>query len=129
MRITLKTWLMGGALVLALAGAALSQGMKPEMWNGTHWKEFSQAVKVAYIKGIGNMADFEVAVGGKDRAGFLAPAFVNDLKGKTIEDIVKEVDKYYKEHPDKSNTPVVEVVFRQCTSLGKAGTQAAPKKK
>jgi len=120
---------MGLTLVLALAGVALSQGMKPEMWNGTHWKEFSQNVKVAYIKGIGNMADFEVAAGGKDRAGFIAPAFVNDLKGKTIEDIVKEVDKYYKEHPDKANTPVVEVVLRQCTSLGKKGAQAAPQKK
>jgi hypothetical protein len=129
MRITLKTWLMGSALVLALAGVALSQGMKPEMWNGTHWKEFSQEVKVAYIKGIGNMADFEVAVGGKNRAGCIAPAFVNDLKGKTISGIVQEVDRYYKEHPDKINTPVVEVVLRQCTSLYKAGTKTAPKKK
>jgi hypothetical protein len=129
MRTTIKTWLMASALMLTLAGVALAQGMKPEMWNGTHWKEFSQDVKVAYIKGIGNMADFEVAVGGKERAGCVAPAFVQDLKGKTIEDIVKEVDKYYKEHPDKSNTPVVEVVLRQCTSLCKPGAQAAPKKK
>jgi hypothetical protein len=129
MRTTIKTWLMASALMLTLAGVALAQGMKPEMWNGTHWKEFSQDVKVAYIKGIGNMADFEVAVGGKERAGCVAPAFVQDLKGKTIEDIVKEVDKYYKEHPDKSNTPVVEVVLRQCTSMCKPGAQAAPKKK
>jgi hypothetical protein len=129
MRTTIKTWLMASALMLALAGVALAQGMKPEMWNGAHWKEFSQDVKVAYIKGIGNMADFEVAVGGKERAGCVAPAFVQDLKGKTIEDIVKEVDKYYKEHPDKSNTPVVEVVLRQCTSMCKPGAQAAPKKK
>ncbi len=129
MKITVKAVLMTSALMLALAGVALSQGMKPEMWNGTHWKEFSSDVKVAYIKGIGNMADFEVAVGGKERAGCIAPAFVNDLKGKTIEDIVKEVDKYYKEHPDKATTPVVEVVLRECTSMCKPGAQAAPKKK
>jgi hypothetical protein len=129
MKILLKTWAIGCVLVLALAGVALSQGMKPEMWNGTHWQQFSQDIKVAYIKGIGNMADFEVAVGGKDRAGRIAPTFVRDLKGKTIEDIVKEVDKYYKEHPDKFNTPVVEVVLRQCTSLYKKGAEATPKKK
>jgi hypothetical protein len=129
MKITLKAWLMGTVLVLALAGVALSQGMKPEMWNGTHWKAFSEEVKVAYIKGIGNMADFEVAVGGKDRAGCIAPTLVNDLKGKTIDSIVKAVDKFYQEHPDKSNTPVVEVVLRQCTSLYKTGTKATPKKK
>jgi hypothetical protein len=128
MRIPLKAWVITGILVLVGTGIALSQGMKPEMWNGTHWNEFSQDVKVAYIKGIGNMADFEVAVD-KGRAGCIASAFVKDLKGKTIEGIVNEVDKYYKEHPDKANTPVVEVVLRQCTSLCKPGAQGAPKKK
>ena len=129
MKRTITAWLMGSALVLALASFALAQGMKPEMWNGTHWKEFSQEVKVSYIKGIGNMADFEVAVMGKEQAGCLALGFVKELKGKSINGIVKEVDKYYKENPDKVNTPVVEVVLRQCTSLCKPGSQAAPKKK
>ena len=119
MRVTQKTCLMGLALVLIMAGAALSQGMKPEMWNGTHWKEFSKEVKIAYIKGVGNMADLEVAVSGKARAGCLSAGLVSELKGKSIEGIVNEVDKFYKDNPDKLDTPVVEVVLRQCTSLCK----------
>jgi hypothetical protein len=119
MKIAMKTCLVGLALVLAVTGIALAQEMKPELWNGTHWKEMSPEVKVAYIKGIGNMADFEVAVSGKERAGCIAVGFVDELKGKTVDGIVKEVDKYYKENPGKLNTPVLEVVLRQCTALCK----------
>jgi hypothetical protein len=115
------------ALILIMSGAALSQSMKPEMWNGTHWKEFSKEVKVAYLKGMGNLADLEVAVD-KDRAGCLSTGLVKDLQGKSIDSIVQEVDKYYKDNPDKINTPVVEVVVRSCTALCKPVAKATPKK-
>ena len=129
MRVTLQTCLLGFALILVLAGAARSQGGQAEMWNGTHWKEFSREVKVAYIKGVGNMADLEVAVSGKARGGCLSIGLVRDLKDQSIEDIVHAVDKFYKENPSMVSIPVVEVVIRQCTSLCKPKTQAAPVKK
>ena len=135
MKSMVKTWLVGVSLVLALAGFALAQGQKakpqsqPHMWDGTHWKAFPKAVKVAYIKGIGNMADFEVAVSGKDKAGCISAGFFDELKGKTIAGIVKEVDKYYKDKPGYMSTPVVEVVLRQCTALCKPAAQAPKKKK
>lgn len=129
MKKSVITWLVGLALVLALAGVALAQGKKPEMWNGTHWKEFPKELKVAYIKGIGNMADFEVAVSGKEKAGCISVGFVDELKGKNITSIVTEVDKYYKENPGKLKTPVIEVVLRKCTAMCKPEAQAAQKKK
>lgn len=129
MRITTKTWLVGLALVLALAGVALAQGMKAELWNGTHWQEFTKEIKVAYIKGLGNMADFEVAASGRDRAGCISVGFVDELKSKTVDSIVADVDKYYKEKPDNLKTPVVEVVLRQCTALCKPQAPAAAPKK
>jgi hypothetical protein len=129
MKYTVKTWLIGLAFILALAGMALAQGGKPELWNGTHWKQFSKEIKVAYIKGIGNMADFEVAVSGKDKAGCISAGFVDELKGKSINQIIKEVDAYYKANPNKLKTPVVEVVLRQSTALCKTKAAAAPKKK
>jgi hypothetical protein len=129
MKKSVITWLVGLALVLALAGVALAQGKKPEMWNGTHWKEFPKEIKVAYIKGIGNMADFEVAVSGKEKAGCISAGFVDELKGKTITSIVTEVDKYYKENPGKLKTSVIEIVLRKCTAMCKPEAQAAQKKK
>ena len=129
MKYTVKTCLIGLAFILALAGMALAQGGKPEMWNGTHWKQFSKEIKVAYIKGIGNMADFEVAVSGKERAGCISVAFVDELKNKSIDGIIKEVDTYYKENPKKLDTSVVEVGLRRCTAMCKPQAPAASKKK
>jgi|UniRef100_A0A7C5AN39 hypothetical protein len=103
--------------------------VKPQLWDGTHWKEFSKEIKVAYIKGIGNMADFEVAISGRDKAGCISVGFVDELKGKTIETIINEVDKFYKDNPSKLNTPVIEVVLRQCTALCKPGGGLAVEKK
>lgn len=105
-----------GLLGMWTAGAPAQTG-KPELWNGNHWKEFPKEIKVAYIKGIGNMADFEVAQSGRERSGCISVAFVDELKNKTIENIINEVDKYYKDHPDKMTMPVIEVVLRQCTAL------------
>jgi hypothetical protein len=129
MKIVWKIWLLGLVLVLALAGTALSQDLKPSMITGTQWQGASQEMKSAYLKGVGNLADFEVAVMGKQRAGCLSLGLVNELKGKSIESLIKEVDKFYAENPDKMNTPVVEALLRQCTTLCKPAAQAAPKEK
>lgn len=75
------------------------------------------------------MADFEVAASGRDRAGCISLGFVDELKGKSVDAILQEVDKYYKENPGKMNTPVVEVVLRQCTALCKPQAPAAAPKK
>ena len=127
MKYKVKTCLIGLAFILALAGMVWAQGGKPELWNGTHWKEFSKEIKVAYIKGIGNMADFEVAVSGQDKAGCISAGFVKELKSKTIDGIINEVDTYYKAKAENLKTPVVEVVLRQCTALCKPKAAAAPK--
>jgi len=128
MKYTIKAWLAALAIILALVGMALAQTGKPELWNGTHWKQFSQEMKVAYIKGIGNMADFEVAASGKKQAGCISAAFVDELKNKSINGIIKEVDAYYQENPKKLDTSVIEVVLRRCTAVCKPEA-ATPKKK
>ncbi len=129
MKIVWKTWLLGLVLVLALTGVALAQDLKPSMITGTQWKEASQEMKTAFLKGIGNLADFEVAVMGKQRAGCLSLGLVNELKGKSIDSLIKEVDKFYAANPDKLNTPVVEALLSQCTTLCKPAAPPAPKKK
>jgi hypothetical protein len=73
---------------------------------------------VGFIKGIGNLADFEVAASkGKGQAPCISRAFVDELQTKKIEEIVQEVDKYYQENPAKKETTVIEVVLRRCTSV------------
>lgn len=103
-------------LVLLAAFPAAGQG-GPELWNGSHWRDMSPDLKVAYIKGIGNMADFEVAAGGAGRGPCISWALVDELKQMTINQIIQEVDKFYRENPDKRTMPVIEVVLRRCTKV------------
>ena len=45
-------------MLLALATSALA-AEKGYLWDGSQWKDMTADLKVAYVKGIGNMADFE----------------------------------------------------------------------
>jgi hypothetical protein len=103
-------------LLCAAATAALAadQGF---LWNGTHWKDMSPELKVAYVKGIGNMADFETAAAGKAPPPCISKGFVDELKTKTIGQVVEEVDKYYKDNAAKMDMPVIAVILERCTKL------------
>jgi hypothetical protein len=104
------------AMVFALATGALA-AEKGFLWDGNHWKDMTTDLKVAYVKGIGNMADFETAAAGSAPAPCISKAFVDELKTKTITEVIAEVDKYYKENPAKMDMPVVAVIMQRCTKL------------
>jgi len=101
-------------MVLATAALAVEKGF---LWDGTQWKDMTKDIKVAYVKGIGNMADFENAAGGSGMAACISKGFVDELKTKTITQVIAEVDKYYQENPGKLNMPVIAVIMQRCTKL------------
>jgi hypothetical protein len=103
-------------MLFALATAALAAD-KGYLWDGTQWKDMTTDIKVAYVKGIGNMADFETAAAGSAPAPCISKGFVDELKTKTIAQVIAEVDKYYKENPGKMDMPVIAVIMQRCTKL------------
>ena len=112
-------------ILSALATTALAVD-KGFLWDGTQWKDMSTELKVAYVKGIGNMADFETAAAGSAPAPCISKGFVTELKTKTISQVIAEVDKFYKENPTKLNMPVIAVILQRCTKL--CSTPTAEKK-
>jgi hypothetical protein len=123
-----KAFILGLAIIFALTTVALAQTQQLA-WDGTQWKEFPMEIKVAYIKGVGNMASFETSVGGAGRAACISQAFVAELKTKTIAQVVADVDKFYQDNPAKLNTPVIEVILRQCTKICPVEAKAVETKK
>jgi len=111
-----STWVLVLVMLCALGTASLA-AEKGFLWDGTQWKDMTTDIKVAYVKGIGNMADFENAAGGSGRAACISKGFVSELKTKTIAQVIAEVDKFYKENPTKLNLPVVAVILQRCTKL------------
>jgi hypothetical protein len=92
---------------------------QPFLLDGTHWSEISYDAKVAYVKGVGNMADFEVQAGGSkaSRGYCLAYMLVQEMKDKPIEAIVKDINQYYQENPGDTKKSVLEVVLRRAAKL------------
>jgi hypothetical protein len=103
-------------MLFALAATTLA-AEKGFLWDGTQWKDMTTDIKVAYVKGIGNMADFETAAAGSAPPPCISKGFVDELKTKTIAQVIAEVDKYYQENPGKMDMPVIAVIMQRCTKL------------
>jgi hypothetical protein len=110
---------LAALLIVGLATAAnAAPPDKAFLWTGENWKQVSLDGKLGYIFGIGNLADFETAATkGRSQSPCISKAFADELKKRTVMQIVQEVDKYYQENPGKLDTTVLEVVLRRCTSV------------
>lgn len=110
--------------VLVLAGGTLAQS-KAALWDGKQWPQMSYDAKVGYVAGIGNLADFETAAG-KGKYAAVSKALSNELRTKTVGQVIDQVDGFYKENPDKLDTTVLEVIIKRCTTVcppGMAGVK------
>ncbi len=113
-----KTWLIVGLfLILGLSLPALALSQKATLWDGTQWKDLPQETKIGFVKGVGNLADYETAASGK-RSGAITRALEDQWKNKNINIIVDEIDKFYRENPQKMAMPVIEVMLKCCKGLG-----------
>jgi hypothetical protein len=108
--------LVVGVMVGALAATAPAVDTNQAfLWNGVHWQQVTTDGKAGYIFGIGNLADYEVAASKGRKLACVSRVFVDEMKSKTVMQIIQEVDKYYQDNPEKLGTPVIEVVLGQVT--------------
>ena len=102
-------------ILLAALSSAAWAGKDLPFVNGTHWTDSSLEQKRAYLFGIGNILEIEQAMAGDSfkAAGknSIVPVLLNGLSGTSIADIVKQLDKFYMEHPEQIKQPVVEVLY------------------
>jgi hypothetical protein len=111
---------MVGLLTLMVSLALAGGGLAQQKWfiaDGNQWSQVTYDGKMGYVKGIGNLADFEVA-SAKGKGPPIAQAIVKELKAKTVEQVVEQVDSYYKENPGKLGTSVLEVILIRYNTKG-----------
>ena len=110
--ILLVVGVMVGGLAMAAPAVDTNQAF---LWNGVHWQQVTTDGKAGYIFGIGNLADYEAAASKSRQMACVSRIFVEEMKTKTVMQIIQEVDQYYQDNPGKVGTPVIEVVLRQLT--------------
>jgi len=120
MKFCRKSALLALVLALVLTAGPVAAIEKAEFINGTQWTQWSNQDKLVYIRGLGNWADFVTqaqAQRGKTFEFCISKVLVDELKTKTLGQIVANVDAYYQENPEKLNTSVIEVILRRCTNV------------
>lgn len=108
--------LAGLVLVMGLVAGSLggSTEQSPKLLTGDLWQRMSPDAKVAFVWGIGNLVEFERAQAGSQPAGSksLIPLLVEGLRGKPINEVVRQIDAYYQTHPDRLKEPVMGAIFQ-----------------
>jgi hypothetical protein len=93
--------------------------------TGEHWVPASLEQKRAYLFGVGNVLEIEQAMAGERYASMrghsIVPVLLEGLSGTSIADMVVQIDKYYVDHPDQTDRPVLEVMYLEM-ALPKAGS-------
>lgn len=114
MKFRVMIGLLALAVVLAPMGGALAQKKVKisTLWNGNQWTRASYDARAGYVFGVGNLCDFEVESKGKGDP--ISRALFKNLKNETVATVVEQVDKFYRENPDKLYTSVLEVILVRC---------------
>jgi hypothetical protein len=102
-------------VLLAVLGTTAWAAEDLVIVNGEHWTSSSLEQKRAYLFGIGNVLEIEQAMAGDEyearRGRSIIHVLLDGLSGTPIADIVTQLDKFYTDHSDQINRPVIEVLY------------------
>jgi hypothetical protein len=111
--------LLSAAGLLAMVAWFLAWGVvggtiepEPQILTGELWQGMSRDAKVAFVLGVGNLAEFERAQGDGETEGQVIPHLRRGLAGKPINEVIRQVDAHYEANPGELKRPVVEAVLR-----------------
>ena len=114
------------AACLALAMTCGSAGAaEVPMVDGTLWTKSTDDVKKAYLVGLANMVQLEVAYNANDplpEKYSFSPRLAKGLTGQTLATVQEALDKWYSANPGKLQRPVIETIWFEIALPGlKAG--------
>jgi hypothetical protein len=117
--------LIRAALVFAIAvAAALSGGVRAEeiaQVTGVHWTKSSEEQKKAYLIGIANIAQIELAYEGTHPVSddqTIIPRLARGLKGQTLDSVRDALNKWYAANPGRLDRPVIETIWYEMVVPG-----------
>jgi len=106
------------AVVLALVfclGASQASAREVPVVTGEHWVKSTEGERKAFLLGAATIIalEYQVQNGQPEADKTLVDTWVPGLTPYTLADLVKGLDDYYKNNPDKLNRPVIEVLWTE----------------
>ena len=116
----LRAMLVAACAVAALAGGA-AQAQEIPLVTGEHWTKSTEQSKKAYLVGLTNMLQVEVAYQAGNTlpdSQTVVPRFAKGLKGHTLDGAIAKVDAWYAKNPGRMQQPVIETIWYELVVPG-----------
>ena len=116
----LRAMLVAACAVAALAGGA-AQAQEIPLVTGEHWTKSTEQSKKAYLVGLTNMLQVEVAYQAGNtlpESQTVVPRFAKGLKGHTLDGAIAKVDAWYAKNPGRMQQPVIETIWYELVVPG-----------
>ena len=113
----MRSYLRKAMLLSVMALAVLSSGVRADeipLITGEHWTKSSDEQKKAYLIGIANIVQVDMAYAGTtppSDAQSILPRMVKGLKGHTLDSVRDGLNKWYAANPQRLQRPVVETIW------------------
>jgi hypothetical protein len=108
------------AAILSLFGSA-TRADEIAVVTGVHWTKSSDDQKKAYLIGVANLVQVELAYEDKtpsSDAQSIIPRMAKGLKGQTLDSVREGLNKWYAANPGKLDQPVLETIWFQMVIPG-----------
>ena len=116
----LRATLVAACAVAALAGG-VAQAQEIPLITGEHWTKSTEQNKKAYLVGMTNMLQVEVAYQAgatPPDAQTVVPRFAKGLKGHTLDGAIAKLDAWYAKNPGRMQQTVVETIWYELVVPG-----------
>ena len=113
MKLQLRTAMAVACMTLAMVWG-IARADEVPLITGKHWTESSEQLKKAYLVGIANVVQVDVAYQAGNApadAQSVVPRLARGLKGQTLDTVREGLDRWYAAHPDQLQRPVIETIW------------------
>ena len=112
-------------LSIAISAASYGGARADEIAQvtGVHWTKSSEDQKKAYLIGIANIAQIELAYEGTNKLSddeSIIPRMAAGLKGQTLDSVREGLNRWYAANPGRLDRPVIETIWFEMVKPGLA---------
>jgi hypothetical protein len=113
LKLQLRSAVAVTCMALAMAAAPV-RAADVQVVTGEQWTQSNEAVKKAYLVGLANMVQVQIAYHGTnppaDAQSFI-PRMAKGMQGESLDSVRQKLDNWYAANPTKLKRPVLDIIW------------------